>query len=489
MVFNNVPGRNNENAPDFYINDRKIEYTDSYCYLGIIIDISGRFKLARDNLKHKAMRALFSFKRSVNKNKLSFRALIKLFDSLIKPIVLYGAPVWTPTLPIINSISKDIHSKPTSNLLKKISASPSERIHLHFLKWALGLHKKATNVAVWGDTGRYPLIYECIKLTLNYYKRVDELKDDSLVYAALLEQKSLNLNWYKNIENLLKIDKKYTLDHVTASNYHNGNPQCHDNDKNVKPSEFLVHNGFIKVRNIKLEKFLSEMTIAEPIPSKLFDVNSIYNTVRTKFIEHWKYAKSTSPKLMFYNSLKLSFSKEPYIDAVKNAHDRYNMTRLRISAHDLNIERGRYKNIGRSMRFCHWCKSVLGLESIEDEFHLLNTCDLYTKHREKFSAHIKHLTVTLTGTLQDHNVFNLTAAFSTISSPPPIGLAINYLLQPRQEISCFMNLESKNHSATQAHPDLITSFSRDTKSHIYRRIAHFIHNCFETRQNFISLNN
>ena len=148
---------------------------------------------------------------------------------------------------------------------------------------ALGLHKKASNVAVWGDTGRYPLIYECIKLTLNYFKRVDDLKDDSLVYAALLEQKSLNLNWYKNIENLLKIDKKYTLDHVTVANYHNSQSQV--NEKNAKHSEFLLHNGFIKVRNAKLENFLSKLTVAKPIPSKRFDAKSIYNTVRTKFIE------------------------------------------------------------------------------------------------------------------------------------------------------------------------------------------------------------
>ena len=98
---------NVHNKTDFFINDRKVEYVDSYCYLGIIIDKSGHFKLAKENLKHKAMRALFSLKRSVIKTKLSFRALTKLFDALIKQITLYGAPIWTPTSPIFNSISEN----------------------------------------------------------------------------------------------------------------------------------------------------------------------------------------------------------------------------------------------------------------------------------------------------------------------------------------------------------------------------------------------
>ena len=83
----------------------------------------------------------------------------------------------------------------------------------------------------------------------------------------------------------------------------------------------------------------------------------------------------------------------------------------------------------------------------------------------------------VTGTQQAHNVSNLTATFSPI--PPPISISISYLLQPKQKISCYINLESN--TTTQ----LITSLSRDTKSQIYSRIAHFIHNCFDTHQNFI----
>ena len=77
----------------FYLNNKPLEIVDSYCYLGIILHKNGKFKVAIENLKNKAMRSLFGLKRTVNRSKLSFRALTTLFDSLIKPIILYGAPI------------------------------------------------------------------------------------------------------------------------------------------------------------------------------------------------------------------------------------------------------------------------------------------------------------------------------------------------------------------------------------------------------------
>ena len=65
--------------------------------------------------------------------------------------------------------------------------------------------------------------------------------------------------------------------------------------------------------------------------------------------------KESSAKLfLFYNLKKLDFEKEPYLDFVKNTKSCYCKTRLRISAHNLEIEYGRYKNIPRDQRKCKW---------------------------------------------------------------------------------------------------------------------------------------
>ena len=42
----------------------------------------------------------------------------------------------------------------------------------------------------------------------------------------------------------------------------------------------------------------------------------------------------------------------------------------------LQIELGRYNKIAKEDRLCSWCKLVLGVETIEDEQHFLQYCNL-----------------------------------------------------------------------------------------------------------------
>ena len=122
------------------------------------------------------MRALYGLKSTINKSQISFRSLTTLFDSLIKPIVLYVTPILKPSMAIIKHLNKIINTpaKPPilsdSKLLNKFSLLNSENVHLHFLKWVLGVNRKASNAGVWGESGRYPLVFENINLTLKYTK-------------------------------------------------------------------------------------------------------------------------------------------------------------------------------------------------------------------------------------------------------------------------------------------------------------------------------
>ena len=58
------------------------------------------------------------------------------------------------------------------------------------------------------------------------------------------------------------------------------------------------------------------------------------------------------------------------------------MTKLRISAHQLYVETGRYCNpsIPRENRFCFYSKNF-----VEDEKHFLLDCPLYKHVRKKYS--------------------------------------------------------------------------------------------------------
>ena len=363
----------------FMLNGEPLEVVDSYCYLGIILHKSGTLQLSINDLKCKATRAMFGLKRTVNRSKLSFRALTTLFDSLIKPILLYGAPVWMPSLPIIKHLCNSASTRPhqVQGIISKINRIPFEITHQFFLKWALGTHRKSSNIGTLGESGRYPLIYQSIKLTLSYYQRVENLSKDSLVYAALQEQKSLMLPWYKNIESLLKIDEIFHLDHVSAYRYrkktHNNDStstHSHQHSQATTSGSCFIHDP-------------SKFVPMNPLPSRDYRPNHIIKCLKEHFRVCWEHEKSTSSKLEFYHSIKKSFQKEPYLDIIHNPYNRYRTTKLRISAHDLEIESGRYAGLRREERSCKWCSLSLSTETLEDESHVLFNCDFYADIRAK----------------------------------------------------------------------------------------------------------
>ena len=350
----------------FTLSNKPLEIVESYCYLGILLHHSGKVGPAETSLKTKAMRAFFGLKRTVIRSKLSFNALTTLFDSLIKPIVLYGAPVWAPDSSVWASITKNLHTE--NRVLKTIGNSIQEKVHLSFLKWALGVHRKASNIGVWGESGRFPLIFESIRLSLNYVKRLENLKGRSFVSAALSEQKRLNLPWYAKLKPLLEIDEIYSQNHVSA--FRALNPKS----KIIYPTTYSSTNSGILCQNT---------VNMQPIISGKFRTGKIVSSLKNWFEKQWENHKIISPKLEFYNSIKTVFAKEPYLDECLGFSRRYRTTQFRISAHDLQIERGRYLNLPRDERVCTWCKTTLGLNIIEDETHTLFDCDLYSTLRNK----------------------------------------------------------------------------------------------------------
>ena len=87
-------------------------------------------------------------------------------------------------------------------------------------------------------------------------------------------------------------------------------------------------------------------------------------------------------KLRFYSFLKGSFTREPYIDLVKNRSQREWLTRLRISAHHLKIETGRWTRPVTPLqnRICTYCDT----NTVDDEKHFLHDCNIFALKRSCF---------------------------------------------------------------------------------------------------------
>ena len=274
-------------------------------------------------------------------------------DILTVSIVLYGSPIVTPNMSILkhmgNVAKHNKNSNSTSNpsLLRKISLLNCEKVHLHFMKWALGVNRKASNCGVWGESGRYPLIFERINLTLKYFERLQKLNNNSLVELAFREQRQMNLDWYKGIESVLRVDPCYTADHVTAYNNlsikssHQTSTPISQSQHITTKEDFLIHNGF--------KRRLPSQTV-KPLLSEIFTKHVIIKSLKFKFKESWSSAINASSKLEFYKKIKQEFTKESYLDLVQNYYDRIHLTRLRISAHRLEVELGRWHKTPRPER-------------------------------------------------------------------------------------------------------------------------------------------
>ena len=462
MIFSKRSENYDKNIK-FVLLGKDLEIVDSYCYLGIVLHYSGELRTAQKTLQTKSMRAFFGLKRNIIRSKLSFKAVTTLFDSLIKPIVLYGAPIWTPETAIIKSIIKytTLGSQTMQNFISKINCIYSEKVHISFLKWALGVHRKASNVGIWGETGRYPLIYQSIRLTLNYYNHLLHAPKNSFVHAALKEQKDLKLPWFRNIEPLLKLDEIFHMDHVSA----------YQTLSNLTPRTKSAN----EINNKAISKI-------KPLPSRKFRVQTIMHILTNHFTKCWDHEKSCSSKLSFYHINKIKFAREVYLDECNSFAKRYSTTKLRISSHNLEIERGRYSKTERDERICKWCNTSMGIKIVEDESHMLFECDLYAGLRTKLITQLNK-SPSIHESIPNYQSLNINISIPTLKnsfmkllSPYTVN---NLTDSPTNSLNVHHKiLLSKNLNSPS--PEIISSIHR--RSYIINCVSMFICRAFEKRQ-------
>ncbi|KAI4874007.1 hypothetical protein NFI96_008369, partial [Prochilodus magdalenae] len=88
MIFQKK-ARSQESRHMFHLGDTALDHTLSYNYLGLTISASGGLGLAGNALKEKACRALYSIRKQFSKIHIPIRIWLKIFHSVILPIVLY----------------------------------------------------------------------------------------------------------------------------------------------------------------------------------------------------------------------------------------------------------------------------------------------------------------------------------------------------------------------------------------------------------------
>ena len=127
----------------------------------------------------------FSLRSTFFGRSIPVKTYIKLFDTIVKPILLYGAEVWGPYLYQVRNSESVLHK-----MLSNVSTL-MERLHSKVCKQILLVNRKASNYAVRCELGRYPLCINVICAVFKYYVNVQERQEHSLVHLACKMRKTL----------------------------------------------------------------------------------------------------------------------------------------------------------------------------------------------------------------------------------------------------------------------------------------------------------
>ncbi|KAL3681099.1 hypothetical protein R1sor_024055 [Riccia sorocarpa] len=125
------------------------------------------------------LRALFSlWGRCLKVSLLSWPLRRRLFDTLVLPALLYGVPIWGPSL-------------------AKTNWAEIELVHKKFLQVELGVRPQIPYALLLAETGRVPLEIEALFLTIQFAQRLKSQPEERYSYQAW--RMSRVKGWYSNL--------------------------------------------------------------------------------------------------------------------------------------------------------------------------------------------------------------------------------------------------------------------------------------------------
>ena len=310
-------------------NDEPIEIVKSYKNLGMNVSSSGNFSLGcASHLTVPAKKSQHGLLSKCSQLHVSAPpTMLKLFDTLVQPILSYGCEVWGVDFGI--QVHRYLEPPSTPR-----PADRHEALHKNFIKRVMEVSPSTPDAIIYGETGRLPLAFHRLKLIVKYWNRLCTLPDQRLLKKAFLESISLastnKLSWTTSFRALLE------------------------------PLGW-TWNGPVVI-DLKL----------------LAEVRDRYTASHHEII-------SRSPeniKLSKYSMLKTEkYCMQPYLASIKDREVRKSMAKFRVGSHWLEIQQGRFTRTERTLRTCKKCSSG----SVEDENHMLFHCPAYQHVRVKYA--------------------------------------------------------------------------------------------------------
>ena len=252
----------------------------------------------------------------------------------------------------------------------------TERVTLSYLRGILGTHKKTTNVALQGETGKHPINIKIFCLIIKYWQRLLTTENNLLKESLKAEVKNLNLN---------------------------------------KPSWLKIVTFLLETTGLKKIPWYND-TLTQK------NLNMFKEKIRTCFTNWWldyENRKQGRSKLDFYFKFKQNFKFESYLDNIPKNIRKYT-TRLRTSSHNFPVETLRYKKLPRSERLCKICNK----QQIGDEEHYLINCNNHYMREERETYLIIEYNMlmhdTNTQLVTAQYIYKVSSIFNELKRIPPL---------------------------------------------------------------------
>ena len=194
---------------------------------------------------------------------------------------------------------------------------------------------------------------------------------------------------------------------------------------NIEMSHKNLSTWVNSVKGILYEVGLQELWNNQGNMSGVFPSSIFKKEIYSKFRQQWENDISSydndESKLRTYVKFKKELNFECYLDVIKHFETRRNLTRLRISAHNLCIETGRHRRpckVPLDQRKCNTC------DIIEDEFHFMMICDQFKEPRNVLFHKLKDLF----GDLENYNNNQLFIVLMELKDFEVIKLVEKYML-------------------------------------------------------------
>ena len=244
------------------------------------------------------------------------------------------------TLELFDAMIKPIllYSSDFWGCIKLPKENPLEILHMSFCKQILGVQRQTTNIGVLLELGRIPLDIYAIKFSIKNWERIKAKRANDLLLSSYNDANKENLPWLSGIKTMLETKGMLNL---------------YINSYGNKPA---------------------------------FINKKIFQTLTDEFHQHaFANIRREQSKLRTYAVLKTEIGLEKYLSEIKNPVLRTEMTKFRLSNHNLMIEVGRHKGIPKELRFCSFCPN-----DVETEIHFLLLCPVYNLLRSEIIGPINN---------------------------------------------------------------------------------------------------